>query len=391
MDLTEDDVHCSVFAPPAMTRGSDALVQVFLHSPEQSDQVAETASEFDELARRRAVRPLNWPVAQGDSVTIELELPGMEVREPVQRIRWPGRPMSVQFLVVAPEDRATDERARVGTVRVHLRDIPIGQLKLMLSVRITDVKDGDEGAWIFLSHSHNDIKEVRRVRDALEAKGHNPLLFFLKCLDDSSEVDDLIRREIEARNFFLLCDSPNAQASRWVQHEVELIKSMKGKVYRSIDLGGPWRRQLDAIDDLTRQATVFLSYSHADRAVADQMALKLRALGYHILELRELPAGAVWKDELHKQIDTALATGSVVFLMSPEAMQSRFVQQEALYAVQRRQAGASNVRPFIIRDPRGVGALLSRPEWAPLADIHWGELLDIQKVSLAELSRMMGN
>jgi len=58
--------------------------------------------------------------------------------------------------------------------------------------------------------------------------GHNPLLFFLKCLSDHSELDDLIRREIEAAKFFLLCDSPNSQASRWVQHEVELIKSMKG-------------------------------------------------------------------------------------------------------------------------------------------------------------------
>jgi hypothetical protein len=49
-----------------------------------------------------------------------------------------------------------------------------------------------EGAWIFLSHSHRDLHEVRHVRDALEAKGHQPLLFFLKCLDDDAEIDDLI-------------------------------------------------------------------------------------------------------------------------------------------------------------------------------------------------------
>ncbi|MBV8862986.1 MAG: toll/interleukin-1 receptor domain-containing protein [Mycobacterium sp.] len=252
------------------------------------------------------------------------------------------------------------------------------------------MKDNHAGSLIFLSHSHNDINEVRRVRDALEAKGHNPLLFFLKCLDDNSELDDLIRREIEARNFFLLCDSPNAQSSRWVQHEVELIKSMNGKVYRSIDLGGPWQPQLDIIDDLSRQATVFMCYAHRDRTIADQMVRKLRALDYRVLNFRDITPGTSWTEELHQLIDTALANGSVVLLMSPEAMTSKGVHQEALYAAERRAAGASNIRPFVIRDPKTVYALLhSRPEWAPFADMQWIELTDIESLSLAELSRMM--
>ena len=39
-----------------------------------------------------------------------------------------------------------------------------------------------EGSWIFLSHSHNDFEKVREVRNILEVQGHNPLMFFLKCL-----------------------------------------------------------------------------------------------------------------------------------------------------------------------------------------------------------------
>jgi hypothetical protein len=120
---------------------------------------------------------------------------------------------------------------------------------------------------------------VRRVRDALEAKGHNPLLVYLKCLGDDSEVHALIRRETEAPKFFLLCDSPNARASRWVQTEVKFIKSMTGKkVYRSIDLGGLWQDQVDAIDDLSRHATAFLSYLWADRDIAEQYARQLRSM-----------------------------------------------------------------------------------------------------------------
>jgi len=65
-------------------------------------------------------------------------------------------------------------------------------------------------AWIFVSHSSRDLEKVRRVRNAIEAAGGEPILFFLKCLSDHDEIDELIKREIEARNFFLLCDSSNA-------------------------------------------------------------------------------------------------------------------------------------------------------------------------------------
>jgi hypothetical protein len=252
------------------------------------------------------------------------------------------------------------------------------------------VDNDDVGAWIFVSHSHNDITEVRLVRDALEAKGHNPLLFFLKCLDDNSELDDLIRREIEARNFFLLCDSPNARSSRWVQKEVELIKSIKGKVYRSIDLCGSWQDQVDAIDDLSRQATVFMSFLRGDVVIAAEMARKLRAVDYHVLDVGDISPGSDWKGVIRGQIDTALANGVVVLLMSPDAMTSPFVQNEAFYALQQLKAGASNIRPFIIRDPDGVYALLGLlPEWEPFADIQWIELTDIDSVGLAELSQMI--
>ena len=44
-------------------------------------------------------------------------------------------------------------------------------------------------------------------------------MFFLKCLNDHAELHDLIRREIEARTGFLLCDSQAARQSRWVSYQ----------------------------------------------------------------------------------------------------------------------------------------------------------------------------
>ena len=88
----------------------------------------------------------------------------------------------------------------------------------------------ENGGWIFVSHSNRDIEKAREIRNELERRGHNPVLFFLKCME-TTEADDrllrqLIEREIKAREWFILCDSPNARNSAAVLREMELVKSM---------------------------------------------------------------------------------------------------------------------------------------------------------------------
>lgn len=69
----------------------------------------------------------------------------------------------------------------------------------------------------------------------LEDYGMRPIMFFLKCLNEEKEIDNLIKREIDCRTRFILCDSPNARKSLWVQKEVEYIKN-KGKDIEVINL-----------------------------------------------------------------------------------------------------------------------------------------------------------
>ena len=87
---------------------------------------------------------------------------------------------------------------------------------------------------------------MRRIRNELERRGHNPLLFFLKCLEaDDAWLPELIGDEIKAREWFILCDSPHAKNSGWVQQEVELMKAMEGKVFENVGrlaTGGLWVR-----------------------------------------------------------------------------------------------------------------------------------------------------
>lgn len=90
--------------------------------------------------------------------------------------------------------------------------------------------------YVFISHSHQDIRKVRQIRNAMEDAGFEPLCFYLKCLHDEDEIEGLIKREINAREWFVYIDSPNARASKWVTRERQYIESLNSKQIIIVDL-----------------------------------------------------------------------------------------------------------------------------------------------------------
>ena len=92
------------------------------------------------------------------------------------------------------------------------------------------------GCWIFLSHSSKDIDKVRIIRNEFEKYSHNPLAFHLRCLNADTpegklELDNLIKREIDSREWFVFCESDAARKSQYVNMEKEyIIKSGKKKI-----------------------------------------------------------------------------------------------------------------------------------------------------------------
>ena len=128
--------------------------------------------------------------------------------------------------------------------------------------------DIEEGVWVFLSHSTKDFDRVRLIRNALEDSGFRPILFYLKCMENEEEINELLKREIDARLRFILCDSPNAKASKYVQSEVDYIRSKK-RMYEivdlsSIDLDSKTLQEdvLQLIKPFRIRTNVFLSYDY---------------------------------------------------------------------------------------------------------------------------------
>lgn len=128
---------------------------------------------------------------------------------------------------------------------------------------------------IFLSHSSKDIEKVKKIRDILELLGFKPLIFYLKCLDDDCEtLNELLKREIEARNLFLYCRSKASEKSKWVQEELNYIKSFDSKRLYEIDIDNFQKSMvgfLGKISDIIYKNQIVIYADSKDLEIATQL------------------------------------------------------------------------------------------------------------------------
>jgi hypothetical protein len=212
---------------------------------------------------------------------------------------------------------------------------------------VADNKKLPEGAWVFVSHSHHDFEKVREIRNALEAEGHKPLLFFLKCLeDDSAQLPELLEKEIAARNFFLLCDSASSRSSNWVQREKQIAQSLQGKVIEEVDLDAGLEECLKKVKRLSRRATVFISCSSEDFKVAERIADRLREEDYRVPSPSDTRPDQSWAEQTESAIDLAARDGLLVMLLSHPFISSKYAKAELKYALSK----GSLVVPILVEN-----------------------------------------
>ena len=105
-------------------------------------------------------------------------------------------------------------------------------------------------SYFFISHSSKDLDKVRKIRNLIEELDCNPILFYLKCLDnddptgqDEIELKSLLYREIAARNKVILCRSKHTEPpleTNWIAWEKKTIKELAHKLRNFvIDLDEP--------------------------------------------------------------------------------------------------------------------------------------------------------
>ena len=191
--------------------------------------------------------------------------------------------------------------------------------------------------WIFLSHSNKDFEKVRFIRNYLEEHSCRPLMFYLKCLSNDDEIDNLIKREIDCRTRFIICDSENSRESKWVQSEVAYIKSQL-RAYDTIDLSMTEEEISTLLDEIIKGTQIYLSYHSNDAELVNAVYSHIKKYDIRCI-LDEKGLGVFpeksFQDQLNNAIDLAKDFGFVVFFASEQSFESKWVAYELQYAVER--------------------------------------------------------
>ena len=185
--------------------------------------------------------------------------------------------------------------------------------------------------WFFLSHSNKDFEKVRTIRNYLEEKGCRPLMFFLKCLSNDDEINELIKREIDCRLRFVICDSENARMSKWVQSEVAYIKS-KDRAYEVLDLNSSESEIREKLDLLVKHTRAFISYSRNDFSFVKSVLDVIRQYDIRFFwDVVDILSGTC---NFKKQISEAInSTGQFLLFGSKRYFRSQFCREELKFAI----------------------------------------------------------
>ncbi|MBR5137297.1 MAG: toll/interleukin-1 receptor domain-containing protein [Clostridia bacterium] len=186
---------------------------------------------------------------------------------------------------------------------------------------IFDKLKKENTGYIFLSHSHADIEEVRKIRNKLEEDGFEPLCFYLKCLSEDGEIEELIKREIDAREWFVFVNSENSRKSKWVNMEREYITSSNKKKILTVDLDNP-KSISEVINKISQKLRVYIAYSHKDYAIHKHIKNKLIEKDFLVFSDEGIEIGFGWGEEIANAIVQASAEGCVIALITENSVKS---------------------------------------------------------------------
>lgn len=209
------------------------------------------------------------------------------------------------------------------------------------------------GCWIFLSHYSQDIEKIRMIRNEFERLGHNPLAFHLRCLNADTEagkkeLDSLIKREIDAREWFVFCENPNMH-SKWVDMEQAYIIDSGKEMVWSIDMTLDIEEILSKVRQICKDIEVYISYVRADKIAADLLAELLIDKDYSVwtADSRLKP-----EDNFAEVIGSAIARcayqGFFIILISESSIKSKWLESELALAIN--NTGGETIIPIMLGD-----------------------------------------
>lgn len=217
------DVNASAYAPAQIVPYEDFMVRVFVHIPEEIDNINSLIKEIDPTSAKKANKPLDIAVTEGDKITVSLMMPeDITIDRGIQTGTWRGKSLEFDFGCQLEEEYVS---SRLCKAIIAVNDVPAGELKFILKVvyetpdmRTTSV-DAHKFSKIFISYSHADYELVRGIAEGCRINASD-YFFDRHTLKGGDIFKDKILEYINSADLFVLCWSENAASSKWVQMEL---------------------------------------------------------------------------------------------------------------------------------------------------------------------------
>ena len=246
------------------------------------------------------------------------------------------------------------------------------------------MEDYSNKLWVFLSHSNKDFEKVRIVRNLLEENGFRPIMLYLRSKEDPSKVEELrqlIYDEIDHRNRFIYCKSPNAEASTWVEDEVNYIKR-KDRIFDTINIELPESELKEKLDGFRKKSNIFISYQRDDLEIAKSIANRLKKYEFNVwIDFSDLRVGDDFQKEIQNALLKAVNNGYVVTLLNDRVFDSHgWTRAELKLALQKGEYPEKSMIP-VVQDTVLWNKIGDDPE---LKKLHTINAIDSSAIKPAE-------
>jgi hypothetical protein len=232
----QEKISCTLFCKDSIRVSETIFLQVFVHEFNKAIEALSMAIEFDKSTSRRQTKVLDGVIEFNSVLCFELEIQDLVIDEPFQYLTWKGITDSIQYIVNLPSNYG--KSLLIGKIKVTRNDMPIGHFSFKVEIADSVLPENigssnltqmeiTEYKHAFISYASKDRDEVlRRIQmlDLLKISYFQDII----NLRAGDLWSDVIYKQIDAADLFLLFWSSSARNSEWVMKEVNYALKRKG-------------------------------------------------------------------------------------------------------------------------------------------------------------------
>lgn len=215
-------LQCSAFSRPSVRPKQRFMVTVAVHLPEEAKKAAERARGRDPKAEARDWVVIWMRVAVGTPIHLQFDVEGGKASDNDETFEWTGE-IHLSRVTIQPDALASDVFL---SVTLSVDGAPIGDISWIVTIDEADAEEQSVGRYYtferpFISYSTHDRDRVAIAVASMEALRTKPFLDYIS-LQTGDEFSPIIEQKIADCDLFMVYWSANADASKWVHHEMGL-------------------------------------------------------------------------------------------------------------------------------------------------------------------------